>query len=119
MKVGLFITLLLLAFGMAKAGDVSCQADLLKPKFKAPVIEEEDHKPGSLTLAEARLRLQQSRQEIAAIDAAKTSPQTPTEEEEPTPEEDSEVTNKSAKKESRMGGLFDILLPSKLRNPVK
>lgn len=115
MKVGVIFTLLFLAMGLAHAGDVSCQADLLKPKFKAPLIEEEAHKAGSLTVAEARIRLQQSRQEIAAVETPKVA----TDEPETTPEEDSEVTEESAKKESRVGGFFDILLPSKLRNPVR
>jgi len=120
MKVGITITILLLAFGMAKAGDESCQAELLKPKYKAPLIEEEENKPGALTVAEARIRLLQSRQVVADIEAAEANNDSgAVEEEQPTPEEDSEVANEAAKKESRLGGIFDILLQSKLRNPVK
>jgi hypothetical protein len=116
MKVGVIFMSLFLANGLAKAGDVSCQAELLKPKFKAPLIEEEEHKAGSLTVAEARIRLQQSRQEIAAVESPKAAA---TEEPEVAAEEEPEVTDEAAKKESRVGGFFDILLPSKLRNPVR
>lgn len=112
MKVGFITLLLLLVMGAVKAGDVSCQVDLLKPKIKAAVIIEETDKPATMAIAEGKLRLQNSRenkeleqQDQENHDAALT--------------EDSEVTEKTAKKESRLGGIFDILLPSKLRNPVK
>lgn len=111
MKVVIFTILLLLLGGLAQAGDVSCQVDLLKPKMKAAVIEEEANKPATMTVAEARIRLQKSRQteQLAEQDDEEDN-------KEPVQSEDTEV---AAKKESRLGGIFDILLPSKLRNPVK
>ncbi len=113
MKVGIFTILLLLLGGFAQAGDVSCQVDLLKPKINAVVIEEEINKPATMTVAEARLRLQNSRNTEQPDEQQEEGGE---ENDEPVQTEDTEVT---AKKESRMGGIFDILLPSKLRNPVK
>lgn len=96
---------LLLVMGFAQAGDVSCQVDMLKPKMNANLIEE-NQKPGSITVAEARIRLQAS-QEVAKNKTAMVEQEKQAEKEEP------------AKKESGMGSMFNILLPSKLRNPVQ
>ncbi len=112
MKIGIITIVLLLLVGIAQAGDVSCQVDLLKPKMNAAVIVEEANKPATLTVAESRLRLQNRK-------LAETAGDPEQEDQEPEPQEDTEVAAKSAKKESRIGGIFDILLPAKLRNPVK
>ncbi len=123
MKVGFSILAFLLVMGAAKAGDISCQVDLLKPKIKAAVIEEEVVKDSELTFAEARIRSQQVTKKAEPVienTIAETEQQiTKIEMEDSLQTEDSEVTTKSEKKESRRGGLFDILLPSKLRNPVR
>ncbi len=96
---------LLLVMGFAQAGDVSCQVDMLKPKMNAALIEE-DQKPASITVAEARIRLQ-SRKEETKQETVMVEQDEQAEKEEP------------AKKESGLGSMFDILLPSKLRNPVE
>ncbi|MCB1582489.1 MAG: hypothetical protein R3E90_04805 [Marinicella sp.] len=96
---------LLLVMGFAQAGDVSCQVDMLKPKMNANFIEE-DQKPATITVTEARIRLQ-ARQETPQKETALSEQDEQTEKEEP------------AKKESGLGSMFDILLPSKLRNPVQ
>lgn len=96
---------LLLVMGFAQAGDVSCEVDMLKPKMSAKFIEEEQ-KPAAITVAEARIRLQ-ARQDEPEEETVLVEQEKSTEEDEP------------AKKESGLGSMFDILLPSKLRNPVQ
>ncbi len=97
---------LLLFMGFAQAGDVSCQVDMLKPKMNAKFIEE-DQKPGAITVAEARVRLQatqeEPKEETALVDQ----------------DEQTENEAPAKKEQSGLGSMFDILLPSKLRNPVQ
>lgn len=147
MKFGFLVLILLsgllLGIGFAQAGDVSCQVDLLKPKINAAVILEEANKPAKLTVAEARLRLQKSQVTDDTEPAHKENGQVQNgqvhngqvhngqvhngqvhnDHKETTQEtaqtNDEKETAKAAKKPSRLGGIFDILLPSKLRNPVK
>ena len=109
----IILSSLLLGTGFAQAGDVSCQVDLLKPKINAAVIEEEASKPASLTVAEARLRLKQNQADDDAEQKQQQNGQ------ETAQNNDDKVATKATKKTSRLGGIFDILLPSKLRNPVK
>jgi ribosomal protein L12E/L44/L45/RPP1/RPP2 len=106
MKTLFSLLTLLLVLGSAQAGDVSCQVDVLKPKMNASIIKEEAEKPADLTVAEARLRLK-NRQQVSQQDNSMADQEQQTEKEEP------------AKKESGLGSMFDILLPSKLRNPVQ
>lgn len=106
----IFLSGLLLGTSFAQAGDVSCQVDLLKPKIKAAIIEEEMDKPAQLTVADARLRSQQKNQQDVAESKQQQNAQIP---------DNEENSEKSSKKPSRLGGIFEILLPSKLRNPVK
>jgi len=94
---------------------VSCQVDLLKPKINAAVIVEEANKPAKLTVTEARLRLQQS--QVADERVAEETEQTQEQNNKDTAPTNTEKV--TAKKTTRLGGIFDILLPSKLRNPVK
>ncbi len=104
MKFGVIFLALLFGIASAQANDVSCQVDMLTPKINAAIIEEEADKPAKMTVAEARLRLQKNPEE---------------EERETAQTENKNIPAEAAKKESRLGGLFDILLPSKLRNPAK
>lgn len=104
MKFGIIVLSLLFGFATAQANDVSCQVDMLTPKINATIIEEEADKPAEMTVAEARLRLQKKSDE---------------EERETAQTENENIPAEAAKKESRLGGLFDILLPSKLRNPAE
>ncbi len=104
----LFILLIVASFG-SNANDVSCQSEIMKPKLSASLILEEDQKPAELTVAEAKLRLKKIE------NTAET-------EEEQSEQDDTAQANTekaTAKKQSRLGGIFDILLPSKLRNPVR
>ncbi len=132
MKFGFLLLILLssllLGIGFAHAGDVSCQVDLLKPKINAAVIIEEANKPAKLTVAEAKLRLQKSqvaddteqahkKNRQAKNGQAQNSQQKTNQETAQT--NDEKETTKAAKKTSSLGGIFKILLPSKLRNPVK
>lgn len=117
MKFLLILITIVTASGTAFAGDDSCQVNLLKPKINPSVIAEEDSQPAKLTVAEARLRLQQTRQdqqrtEEESQDTAQVDNAQVDGEEAPAEAEEN-------KKSSRLGGIFDILLPSKLRNPVK
>ncbi len=109
----ILLTSLLLATGFARAGDVSCQVDLLKPKFNASVIAEEANKPAKLTVTETKLRLKQNLKKLDSEDQRENNNQ------ETVQVENKKEADKSVKKSSRLGGIFDILLPSKLRNPVK
>lgn len=107
MKTLFSLLALLLVMGFAQAGDVSCQVDVLKPKMN-PIIKDEAEKPADLTVAEARVRLknrQKANQQETVL--AKQEQKQQTEKDEP------------AEKESGLGSMFDILLPSKLRNPVQ
>lgn len=106
--VVLLISLTVFSIG-AHANDVSCQSEIMKPKLSASLLIEEDQKPAKLTVAEAKLRLK-------AIDDSEEA-----EEEQTQQDESAQVGSEKAvtKKQSRLGGIFDILLPSKLRNPVR
>ncbi len=126
MKFGVLLFILLsfqiLVSGFASAGDVSCQVDLLKPKVNAVLIQDEADKPASLTVADTKLRLQQhqSKHSNTSETAAKENDKqlkdnSNQETAQSTPDK---VNNKTAKKSSGMGGIFDILLPSKLRDSV-
>ncbi len=109
MKFAVFLLLLtLIISGGAHANDVSCQSGLMKPNINPVLIMAEEDKPADLTVAEARLRLKENRT-VAAN------------EEEQEKQEPVQANNEKAntKKQSRLGGIFDILLPSKLRNPVR
>lgn len=110
MKFAVLIILLIVASLGVHAGDVSCQSEIMKPKISAVHVMDEDQKPADLTVAEAKLRLKENN-ELQASD----------EEEQIQQDETAQVESKkvTAKKQSRLGGIFDILLPSKLRNPVK
>lgn len=106
MKTLLSLITIFLVVGISQASDVSCQVDVLKPKMNPTLIEEEAEKPATMTVAEARIRLKNTQEEQQAnTTLAQTEDQ---------PEEE-EVTEK----ESGLGSMFDILLPSKLRNPVQ
>jgi hypothetical protein len=104
-KVVILISLLLLA-GLSHASDVSCQVDVLKPKMNATALQEEVSKPGEITVAEARLRLsKEDKEEQQEQETAQT--------------DNEELPAETAKKESGLGNMFDILIPAKLRNPVR
>lgn len=121
MKFGFLLLILLLSLllGFAQAGDVSCQVDLLQPKINAAVIIAEANKPAKLTVAEARLRLQKTQVADDTESAKKQNGQVQNSHKETAQATDEKETTKAAKKPSRLGGIFEILLPSKLRNPVK
>lgn len=104
---------LLLGTAAAWANDGSCQVDLLKPKFNAAVIEAESTKPAQLTVSETKLRLQQNQLQTDTQANNKQQAQ------ETVQTNDEKTQEKSTEKTSRLGGIFDILLPSQLRNPVK
>ena len=102
MKTIFSIILLHLLLGSVQASDTSCQVNVLKPKMSSALTIAEQSKPAELTIAEARIRLNQDAdekpQETAKVDEEKVE---------------------TAKKESGLGSMFDILLPSKLRNPAQ
>ena len=107
MKTTTIIFIGCLLTGITQASVVSCQVDVLKPKMNAAALEENARQPAQLTVAEARLRLkkddedeQDKQQETAQND-------------------NDELPAETAKKESGLGNMFDILIPSKLRNPVR
>ncbi len=108
MKTLFSLVTILMVMGSAYASDVSCQVNILKPKLSAAVIQQEADKPAKLTVAEARLRLKKSAEERVQ-QTAQTEEQT----------EDKELPDEPVKRESGLGSMFDILLPSKLRNPVQ
>lgn len=88
------------------ANDVSCQSDLMKPKLNATMTLNESEKPAQLTVSDTQTRLKESRTKNTAESEKENT--ISASEEKPT-----------AKKESSLGDIFDILLPAKLRNPVK
>ena len=102
MKTIFSIIFLHLLLSSAQASDVSCQVNVLKPKMSAVMTVDEKSKPAEFTIAEARIRLKKDSdekpQETAKVDEEKVE---------------------TAKKESGLGSMFDILLPSKLRNPAQ
>ncbi len=112
MKFGFILlflaTLSCISIGAAKAGDVSCQTDILKPKMQASMVLEEHDKPAKLTVAETQIRLRNHHKNSTQEAAQETAQNN-----------EQEAATESAKKSSPLGGLFDILLPSKLRNPAK
>ena len=117
MKFLLILITIVTASGTAFAGDDSCQVNLLKPKINASVIAEEDSQPARITVAEARLRLQHTRKDQQLIE--EESQDTAQVDSSQVDSEESSADAEEDKKTSRLGGIFDILLPSKLRNPVK
>jgi len=132
MKFGFLLLILysslLLGISLAQAGDVSCQVDLLKPKTNATVIIEEANKPAKLNVAEARLRLQKNQvtdaTEAVQVQNGQVQNEQVQNNQQKTTQKtaltnDEKETTKAAKKTSKRGGIFEILLPSKLRNPVK
>lgn len=112
MKIGLIIITLFIIIGTASAGDVSCQTDLMKPKIKAAVIDIEVLEPTGFMLAEGRVKSASSDEPLSQKNA-------PEEEQETAQVNEDETNTEAEKKESRLGGLFEILLPSKLRNPAR
>lgn len=108
---------LIISAGFAQAGDVSCQVDLLKPKFNASLIEDEAKKPAKMTVTETKHRLKQSLKKPGSENKSEQKSENKTQE--TAQVENKKVADKIVKKTSRLGGIFDILLPSKLRNPVK
>ncbi|MFC3192917.1 hypothetical protein ACFODZ_01560 [Marinicella sediminis] len=104
MKQAFIIIICLTLAGISHAGDVSCQVDVLKPKMNATSLQDEVSKPAQITVAEARLRLQ-----------AEVEEEPP----ESSQSENDEIPAETAKKESGLGNMFDILIPAKLRNPVR
>ncbi len=120
----ILVSCLLLGSGFAQAGDVSCQVNLLKPKLNPVIIQEEASKPAKLTVAETKIRLQksQSQDDVQLSSKQHTQQQAQQQKEEDqgtTQTNKEEVANKTAKKTSGLGGIFDILLPSNLRDSVK
>ncbi len=128
MKFGvlLFIMLSFQLFvsGFASAGDVSCQVDLLKPKINVALIQDEADKPASLTVSETKLRLQQhqanhnSSTDTTIQESGEQSKDKNKQNQETAQSPSDKVNNKATKKSSGSGGIFDILLPSKLRDSV-
>ncbi len=108
MKVIISLVTILWVLGTAHASDVSCQVNVLKPKLSATTVQKEADKPAAMTVAEARLRLKKSAEQRNQ-ETAQAEPQ---------PEE-KESTDEPVTKESGLGNMFDILLPSKLRNPAQ
>ena len=74
--------------------------------MNASALQEDAQQAAQLTVAEARLRLKQD-------DEAAEEPQ------ETAQTENEDLPAETAKKESGLGNMFDILIPSKLRNPVR
>lgn len=123
MKFGLMVlallSILLLGSSLAQAGDEPCEVNLLQPKIKAAIISDEHHPSSQLTVAEVKSRLQQNQQKITTDSNSAENKQQVTQ---ITDEEKPDVTkddDKPVKQPSRLGGIFDILLPATLRNPVK
>ncbi|TDR20537.1 hypothetical protein [Marinicella litoralis] len=108
MKTLFSLITILWVLSSAQASDVSCQVNVLKPKLSATVIQQESEKPANITVAEARLRLKHSAEQRVQ-ETAQTEPA----------EEETELSEEPAEKESGLGSMFDILIPSKLRNPVQ
>lgn len=103
-------TLIVIGFlltGITHAGDVSCQVDVLKPKMNATALQDDVEQPAQMTVAEARLRLSHDEDE------------TDEEQQETAQTDNEDLPAETAKKESGLGNMFDILIPSKLRNPVR
>jgi len=106
MKILTSLLILFVVVGTAHANDVSCQVDMLKPKLKASVIHDETDMPAGITVSDAIIRLKkQNKSESIELESAQV--------------ENEETENEPVKKESGLGSMFDILLPSKLRNPVQ
>lgn len=101
----LFIGCLLTSF--THAGDVSCQVDVLKPKMNVAAFQVNAQQPALITVAEARIRLRQDDEgeQEKQLEMAQT--------------DNDELPAETAKEESGLGNMFDILIPSKLRNPVR
>ncbi|MCX7552774.1 hypothetical protein OS175_02690 [Marinicella sp. S1101] len=106
MKTAFLLIILMFISLAAVANDVSCQSDLMKPKLNNTMTLTEAEKPAQLTVSDTQKRLKENRSKD--IEKSKTENTISATEEEPT-----------VKKESSLGNIFDILLPAKLRNPVK
>ncbi|MGJ8662823.1 MAG: hypothetical protein ACSHWU_04185 [Marinicella sp.] len=113
MKISLIIITLFALIGTASAGDVSCQGELMKPKIKVVAIQELPMTLSNLPVAEGHVE--------TGINHNKglTSNVAGLEQETVLAEEEDEADDEVVKKESRLGGIFEILLPSKLRNPAR
>lgn len=114
-----FVSCLLLGSSFARAGDVSCEVDSLKPKINAAMILDEASKPAEVTVAEARMRLQKSHEQKHTEQTQKQLVQQQNQKEDEQETSQNNNDKVAAKKTSGMGGIFDILLPSKLRDSVK
>jgi len=108
MKTLFGLITILIVLGSAKANDVSCEVNVLKPKLSATLVQQESEKSADMTVAEARLRLKKSKQE-------RSQQVTQTE----SASENKDMAEKPVKKQSGLGNMFDILLPSKLRDPAQ
>ena len=115
----------MLGSNLAQAGDTSCQVDLLQPKVNVTQIQDQITRPNSNELAVADAKLDSQKKPVNKKDKnlqhaySQIKKNTEHKDQRTISEPTNEVADKTAKKNTKPGGFFDILLPSKLRNPVK
>jgi|GEM_PF-1802286 len=116
-----FVSCFLFGGNFAQAGDVSCQVDLLKPRVNISQYTQATE----ITTTETKVQIQQNQLKNDNQHAQVQSSQEQGEGEgegegeTQTNTNSDNTTEKTVKKASRLDGIFDILLPSKLRNPVE